>query len=155
MILNSQIISITSNQLWKLVSFFWVGHSRTSISVRITQQKFLFHILKRGLTVIMFPVCSQDVHVHIVDMSSARQVWDFAQNFSQSNTVHVLVGGVWMCVGSSAIHTHTGYTGSYLHSTTCRVPQINNAGCMVNQRELTEEGLEKNFATNTLGKVLQ
>lgn len=29
--------------------------------------------------------------------------------------------------------------------------QINNAGCMVNTRELTEEGLEKNFATNTLG----
>ncbi|XP_064360952.1 dehydrogenase/reductase SDR family member 12 isoform X2 [Dromaius novaehollandiae] len=27
---------------------------------------------------------------------------------------------------------------------------INNAGCMVNQRELTEDGLEKNFATNTL-----
>lgn len=34
---------------------------------------------------------------------------------------------------------------------TCRVRQINNAGCMVNQRELTEEGVEKNFATNTLG----
>ena len=30
--------------------------------------------------------------------------------------------------------------------------KINNAGCMVNQRELTEEGLEKNFATNALGK---
>uniref|UniRef100_A0A8B9HGQ0 Si:ch211-165b10.3 n=1 Tax=Astyanax mexicanus TaxID=7994 RepID=A0A8B9HGQ0_ASTMX len=28
---------------------------------------------------------------------------------------------------------------------------INNAGCMVNQRELTSDGLEKNFATNTLG----
>ncbi|CAH1781725.1 unnamed protein product, partial [Owenia fusiformis] len=28
---------------------------------------------------------------------------------------------------------------------------INNAGCMVNQRELTEDGLEKNFATNVLG----
>uniref|UniRef100_A0A8C3LB71 Dehydrogenase/reductase SDR family member 12 n=1 Tax=Chrysolophus pictus TaxID=9089 RepID=A0A8C3LB71_CHRPC len=27
---------------------------------------------------------------------------------------------------------------------------INNAGCMVNNRELTENGLEKNFATNTL-----
>uniref|UniRef100_A0A8B9J8N0 Si:ch211-165b10.3 n=1 Tax=Astyanax mexicanus TaxID=7994 RepID=A0A8B9J8N0_ASTMX len=27
---------------------------------------------------------------------------------------------------------------------------INNAGCMVNQRELTSDGLEKNFATNTL-----
>lgn len=64
---------------------------------------------------------NQDVHVHIVDMSSARQVWDFAQSFSQANALHVLV---------------------------------NNAGCMVNQRELTEEGLEKNFATNTLGTYI-
>ncbi|XP_047456651.1 dehydrogenase/reductase SDR family member 12 [Mugil cephalus] len=64
---------------------------------------------------------NQDVHVHIVDMSSARQVWEFAQSFSQNNAVHVL---------------------------------INNAGCMVNQRELTEEGLEKNFATNTLGTYI-
>ncbi|KAI4888175.1 hypothetical protein NFI96_014758, partial [Prochilodus magdalenae] len=30
---------------------------------------------------------------------------------------------------------------------------INNAGCMINQRELTSDGLEKNFATNTLGKA--
>ncbi|XP_028992816.1 dehydrogenase/reductase SDR family member 12 [Betta splendens] len=64
---------------------------------------------------------NQNVHVHIVDMSSARQVWEFAQSFVQSNTVHVL---------------------------------INNAGCMVNQRELTDEGLEKNFATNTLGTYI-
>lgn len=28
---------------------------------------------------------------------------------------------------------------------------INNAGCMINTRELTEDNLEKNFATNTLG----
>ncbi|XP_035277573.1 dehydrogenase/reductase SDR family member 12-like isoform X1 [Anguilla anguilla] len=28
---------------------------------------------------------------------------------------------------------------------------INNAGCMVSQREVTNEGFEKNFATNTLG----
>lgn len=28
---------------------------------------------------------------------------------------------------------------------------INNAGCMINAREFTAEGLEKNFATNTLG----
>lgn len=28
---------------------------------------------------------------------------------------------------------------------------INNAGCMINERTVTEEGLEKNFATNTLG----
>ncbi|TRZ02752.1 hypothetical protein DNTS_005431, partial [Danionella cerebrum] len=32
--------------------------------------------------------------------------------------------------------------------------EINNAGCMVNQRELTEDGLEKNFATNTLGTYI-
>ncbi|KAM4731083.1 dehydrogenase/reductase SDR family member 12 isoform 1-T1 [Anableps anableps] len=64
---------------------------------------------------------NENVHVHIVDMSSARQVWEFAQNFSQNNKLHVL---------------------------------INNAGCMVNQRELTEEGLEKNFATNTLGTYI-
>ncbi|XP_072216544.1 dehydrogenase/reductase SDR family member 12 isoform X3 [Excalfactoria chinensis] len=31
---------------------------------------------------------------------------------------------------------------------------INNAGCMVNNRELTEEGLEKNFATNTLSTYI-
>uniref|UniRef100_A0A3P8ZQY1 Uncharacterized protein n=1 Tax=Esox lucius TaxID=8010 RepID=A0A3P8ZQY1_ESOLU len=63
---------------------------------------------------------NQNVHVHIVDMSSARQVMEFAISFAKSNRVHVL---------------------------------INNAGCMVNQRELTEEGIEKNFATNTLGKI--
>ncbi|XP_060944209.1 dehydrogenase/reductase SDR family member 12 [Limanda limanda] len=64
---------------------------------------------------------NQNVHVHVVDMSIARQVWEFAQSFSQTDAVHVL---------------------------------INNAGCMVNQRELTEEGLEKNFATNTLGTYI-
>ncbi|CAN9498477.1 unnamed protein product [Ophioblennius macclurei] len=64
---------------------------------------------------------NQNVHVHIVDMSSAKQVWEFAQGFSQNNALHVL---------------------------------INNAGCMVNQRELTDEGVEKNFATNTLGTYI-
>lgn len=64
---------------------------------------------------------NQDVHVHILDMSNMRQVWEFAETFSQNNTLHVL---------------------------------INNAGCMVNQRELTDEGLEKNFATNTLGTYI-
>ena len=28
---------------------------------------------------------------------------------------------------------------------------INNAGCMINKRILTQDGFEKNFATNTLG----
>ena len=30
--------------------------------------------------------------------------------------------------------------------------QVNNAGCMVLERELTEDGLERNFVTNTLGR---
>uniref|UniRef100_A0A8B9GYH0 Dehydrogenase/reductase (SDR family) member 12 n=1 Tax=Astyanax mexicanus TaxID=7994 RepID=A0A8B9GYH0_ASTMX len=64
---------------------------------------------------------NEKIHVHIVDMSSPRQVWEFASGFSQNHSVNVL---------------------------------INNAGCMVNQRELTEDGLEKNFSTNTLGKYL-
>jgi len=31
---------------------------------------------------------------------------------------------------------------------------VNNAGAMINTRELTEDGLETNFATNTLGTYL-
>lgn len=31
---------------------------------------------------------------------------------------------------------------------------VNNAGCMVNTREVTEDNLEKNFATNTLGTYI-
>ncbi|KAM3935023.1 dehydrogenase/reductase SDR family member 12 isoform 2-T2 [Leptodactylus fuscus] len=31
---------------------------------------------------------------------------------------------------------------------------VNNAGCMVNSRELTEDGIEKNFATNVLGTYI-
>ncbi|KAM5181617.1 dehydrogenase/reductase SDR family member 12 [Mantella aurantiaca] len=31
---------------------------------------------------------------------------------------------------------------------------INNAGCMVNKREVTEDGIEKNFATNVLGTYI-
>ena len=31
--------------------------------------------------------------------------------------------------------------------------QVNNAGCMVNKREVTDDGIEKNFATNTLGII--
>lgn len=64
---------------------------------------------------------NENVHVHLVDMSNPRKVWEFASGFSQNHNLHVL---------------------------------INNAGCMVNQRELTEDGLEKNFATNSLGTYI-
>ncbi|KAJ8352578.1 hypothetical protein SKAU_G00240540 [Synaphobranchus kaupii] len=64
---------------------------------------------------------NENVHVHLLDMSHPRQVWEFAKSFQENHSLHVL---------------------------------INNAGCMVNQRELTEDGLEKNFATNTLGMFI-
>uniref|UniRef100_A0A8C6U3X9 Si:ch211-165b10.3 n=1 Tax=Neogobius melanostomus TaxID=47308 RepID=A0A8C6U3X9_9GOBI len=60
-----------------------------------------------------------EVHVHIVDMSETRQVWEFAETFRKEYTsLNVL---------------------------------INNAGCMLHKRELNADGLEKNFATNTMG----
>ncbi|EAX08888.1 dehydrogenase/reductase 12 [Homo sapiens] len=61
---------------------------------------------------------SENIFLHIVDLSDPKQIWKFVENFKQEHKLHVL---------------------------------INNAGCMVNKRELTEDGLEKNFAANTLG----
>lgn len=62
---------------------------------------------------------------------------------------HRTCAGRWRQIfdGSSVIHTPVCVVTELLFH------QINNAGCMVNQRELTQEGLEKNFATNTLGKI--
>ncbi|XP_054230973.1 dehydrogenase/reductase SDR family member 12 isoform X22 [Homo sapiens] len=61
---------------------------------------------------------SENIFLHIVDLSDPKKIWKFVENFKQEHKLHVL---------------------------------INNAGCMVNKRELTEDGLEKNFAANTLG----
>lgn len=41
-------------------------------------------------------LCFQNVYVHILDLSSARQVWEFANNFSINNTVHVLVSDTYI-----------------------------------------------------------
>ncbi|XP_053564355.1 dehydrogenase/reductase SDR family member 12 [Bombina bombina] len=62
-----------------------------------------------------------NVLVHLLDMSSPKEIWEFAEKFKSENKLDVL---------------------------------INNAGCMVNKRELTEDGIEKNFATNTLGMYI-
>ncbi|KAM4700743.1 dehydrogenase/reductase SDR family member 12 [Discoglossus pictus] len=64
---------------------------------------------------------NQNISVHLLDMSSPKAIWEFAEKFKSENKLHVL---------------------------------INNAGCMVNKRELTEDGLEQNFATNTLGMYI-
>ena len=67
---------------------------------------------------------NENVHVHILDLSNPKDVHQFATKFVSDNQEK----------GLSAL--------------------INNAGCMVNKRELTEDGLEKNFATNTLGTYI-
>ncbi|NXX92161.1 DHR12 reductase, partial [Centropus bengalensis] len=75
-------------------------------------------------------------------------------------------------VAKEEIETETGNQNIFLHIVDMSNPKeiwnfaekfkkehklnvlINNAGCMVNSRELTEDGLEKNFATNTLGTYI-
>ena len=46
------------------------------------------------------------------------------------------------------------FVNSFLSSNEPLHVLINNAGCMVNTREVNEDGLEKNFATNTLGMYI-
>ncbi|XP_068196030.1 dehydrogenase/reductase SDR family member 12 [Antennarius striatus] len=63
-----------------------------------------------------------EIHVHILDMSETRKVWEFATAFrNQHASLNVL---------------------------------INNAGCMAHSRSVNAEGLEMNFATNTMGLYL-
>lgn len=67
--------------------------------------------------IFLFPVYSQNVYVHIVDMSSARQVWEFAHNFSSNNSVHVLVcDTVCTSLGSSVAHTLILYSNLMIYS---------------------------------------
>ncbi|RXG56954.1 Dehydrogenase/reductase SDR family member 12 [Armadillidium vulgare] len=68
-----------------------------------------------------------DIHVYVLDLSQSLEVVKFCEEFRRTHdSLNVLF---------------------YVHP-------VNNAGCMINQKELTEEGFEKNFATNTLGMHL-
>lgn len=90
------------------------------------------------------------MHLHQLDMSKPRDIFKFAKSFRESGKVlDVLV----------RLLRYT-YLAHFQHDIVCLSKyhslnfQINNAGCMVNTREVTEDGLEKNFATNTLGKKI-
>ncbi|XP_060900575.1 dehydrogenase/reductase SDR family member 12-like [Labrus mixtus] len=66
--------------------------------------------------------------------------------------------------GNTEVHVHildmseTGKVWEFGEAFKMQYPSlnvlINNAGCMVHKRELTTEGLEKNFATNTMGTYI-
>lgn len=91
----------------------------------------------------------QEVHIHIVDMAETRKVWEFAESFKQQYpSLNVLVGSFfftcWLARRSPWMTWTCNFFVWY---------QINNAGCMVHKRELNAEGLEKNFATNTMGET--
>nr|CAD7395909.1 unnamed protein product [Timema cristinae] len=116
---------------------------------------------------------NQNVYVHILDMSQPRSVFKFAKEFqTQNEKLDVLyflyanpsethLGSHW----KTTLSTPSRYLNSYLLVTDETEEtgnfyhwyrsgpwfQVNNAGCMVNSREVDEDGLERNFATNTLG----
>lgn len=74
-------------------------------------------------------------------MSKPKEVLKFAAQFVDSGApLDTLVKNTSMF---SSLY-------KWLHATHM---QVNNAGTMVNQRETTEDNLEKNFATNTLGEI--
>ncbi|NWI88218.1 DHR12 reductase, partial [Pitta sordida] len=91
----------------------------------------------------------------------------------RGGTVHLLCRNAERSeVAKEEIVTETGNKNIFLHIVDISDPKeiwkfvekfqnehklnvlVNNAGCMVNNREVTEEGLEKNFATNTLGTYI-
>lgn len=89
----------------------------------------------------------QEVHVHVVDLSETHKVWEFAEAFKKQHpSLNVLVG-ITLIPVSSITPQLFGLTSSVFSR------QINNAGCMVHKRELNADGLEKNFATNTMGET--
>nr|CAD7577019.1 unnamed protein product [Timema californicum] len=110
-----------------------------------------------------------NVYVHILDMSQPRSVFKFAKEFqTQNEKLDVLVefrGStptfVWREGGKPPgrypnsyllVTDKTEETGNfYLRYRSSPWFQVNNAGCMVNSREVDGDGLERNFATNTLG----
>lgn len=79
-------------------------------------------------------------------MAETRKVWEFAEAFKQQYpSLNELVGVAFLL--ESSILNAAWMTPSL------PLRQINNAGCMVHKRELNAEGLEMNFATNTMGET--
>lgn len=88
----------------------------------------------------------QNVHVHVVDLAEPKDVSAFCSKFkTEKPTLDVLVSIAYASLSLGS----PGHTD--LSPLLC---QVNNAGCMVNTRTLNSDGLEVNFATNTLAAYL-
>uniref|UniRef100_A0A8C7WRA0 Si:ch211-165b10.3 n=1 Tax=Oryzias sinensis TaxID=183150 RepID=A0A8C7WRA0_9TELE len=85
--------------------------------------------------------------VHMLCRNKERAEEAQSDIISQSGNTEVYVHVVDMCQTRKVFEFVEAFKKQHasLHVL------INNAGCMVHKRELNSEGLEKNFATNTMG----
>lgn len=95
-------------------------------------------IAKRGGTVHLVcrnPTTAEQAKTEIIEASKNENIHVHILDLSDSKGVHSFAAN--FCSTNDALHA-----------------LVNNAGCMVNTREVNEYGLEKNFATNTLGTYI-
>lgn len=98
----------------------------------------------------------QEVHVHILDLSETKKVWEFAEAFKRKyKALNVLVSQrrllhvpLLLLVAPFLMH----FRPTPANCITFDCTQINNAGAIMSQRDVNAEGLEKSFATNVLGE---
>ncbi|KAL5476280.1 hypothetical protein EMCRGX_G026204 [Ephydatia muelleri] len=95
-------------------------------------------LAKRGAT----------VHMVCRNSASGEQVKQEIISQSGNNKVHLHI------LDMAKPRNIVEFTASFVRSEAPLDVLVNNAGCMVNQRELSEDGLETNFATNTLGTYI-
>ncbi|XP_045616177.1 dehydrogenase/reductase SDR family member 12 [Procambarus clarkii] len=95
-------------------------------------------IAKRGGTVHMVcrnPTAAEEAKKEIVEVSNNQNIFVHILDMSKPRDVHKFTQD--FCKENDSLNV-----------------LVNNAGCMVNPRQLTEDNLEKNFATNTLGTYI-
>ncbi|XP_069946713.1 dehydrogenase/reductase SDR family member 12 isoform X1 [Cherax quadricarinatus] len=95
-------------------------------------------IAKRGGTVHMVcrnPSSAEEAKQDIIDASNNSNIFVHILDLSKPRDVHKFAQD--FCKNNESLHV-----------------LVNNAGCMFNIRELTEDNLEKNFVTNTLGTYI-
>lgn len=85
------------------------------------------------------------VHLVCRNAASADEARNEIVEATSNQNVHVHILDM---SNMKAIHQ---FADKFISDTGVLHVLINNAGCMINTRELTDEGNEKNFATNTLG----
>ncbi|KAG0710306.1 Dehydrogenase/reductase SDR family member 12 [Chionoecetes opilio] len=95
-------------------------------------------VARRGGTVHLVcrnPTTAAEAKKEITEASNNENIFVHILDLSDSKGVRAFAAN--FCSSNEALHA-----------------LVNNAGCMVNTREVNESGVEKNFATNTLGTYM-